>query len=138
MDIKYEPSKYYLMFGLYEPALRLNIGDSVETTTVDAGGKDRYGKPIPPEMLQSSDDTEYYLANPLVGPFYIKGAEIGDALVVQIERITLNRDTTYSKILPNFGSFTDEGPGKRLLFNEPLDEVKYEWNLDLGRKIGIL
>ncbi|MEM2885172.1 MAG: acetamidase/formamidase family protein, partial [Thermoproteota archaeon] len=138
MHHEYKPSKYYFTFGPCEPALRLRAGDTVETATVDAGGQDRYGNPVPDEMLQSSRETEYYKANPLVGPFYVEGAEVGDALVVEIEKISLNRETAYSKILPNFGSFTEEGPGMRLLFNKPLDEVRYDWSLDLAKKTGLL
>jgi len=138
MHYEYRPTKYYFMFGPYEPALRLRAGDTLETTTVDAEGKDRFGNPVSANILQSSSETEYYRANPLVGPFYVEDAEIGDVLAIKIEKISLNRETAYSKILPNFGSFTEEGPGMRLLFNEPLNEVRYDWSLDLGKRTGVL
>jgi amidase len=138
MEHRFKPSKYYYMFGPYQPVLRLRAGDSIVTTTADAGGQDSTGNPIPPRMLQGSDDTEYYRANPLVGPFYVEGSEVGDTLIVEIEGIDLNRETAYSKILPNFGCLTEEGPGKRLLLNEPLAEVNYDWSLDLGKKTGTI
>jgi len=138
MEYRFQPSRYYYMFGPYEPALRLKSGDTVVTTTADAGGSDFRGKPIPPEMLQGSEDTEYYQANPLVGPFFVEDSSIGDTLAVKIESIALNRSTAYSKIMSNFGCLTDEGAGKMLLLNQPLKEVRYDWSLDLKRKTGLI
>jgi amidase len=138
MEHRYRPSKYYLMFGPYEPVLRLRPGDTVVTTTVDAGGGDSRGLPIPAEMWQSSDNFNYYPANPLVGPFFVEGASVGDTLAIEIEGIALNRGTAYSRIIPNFGCLTEEGPGKRLLLNPPLEEVNYDWKLDLQRRTGLI
>src|ERR1700712_4402079 len=67
--------------GTYEPALRIGIGDRVITTTVDAGGRDATGEQITPR------------GNPMTGPFYVEGAEPGDTLVLNLERITPNRPT---------------------------------------------
>lgn len=138
MEYRFQPSRYYYMFGPYEPALKLKSGDTVVTTTADAGGSDFRGKPIPPKMLQGSEDTEYYQANPLVGPFFVEDSSVGDTLAVKIESIALNRSMAYSKIMPNFGCLTDEGAGKMLLLNQPLKEVRYDWSLDLKRKTGLI
>ncbi|MCW4020841.1 MAG: acetamidase/formamidase family protein [Candidatus Bathyarchaeota archaeon] len=59
-------------------------------------------------------------------------------MVVGIRKITLNRDTAYSRINVNFGSLTEEGPGKRLLLNEPLGERYFSWTLDPDRKVAML
>jgi len=138
MEHKFKPSKYYYTFGPHEPALRLKPGDMLITDTVDARGYDSKNNPIPDGMKQRSEDTKYYPANPLVGPFYIEGAELGDTLIVKIKRITLNRNTAWSRNNANFGSLTEEGPGKKLLLNKPLDEQYFPWSLDLEREVAIL
>ncbi len=138
MERRFKPSKYYYTFGPNEPALRLKPGDTLITDTVDARGYDSKGSPIPDGMKQRSEDTEYYHANPLVGPFYVEGADIIDTLLVQIEEITLNRENAWSRIGPNFGSLTEEGPGRRLLLNKPLDERNFLWRLDLERRVAIM
>lgn len=138
MEYKFTPSKYYYTFGPHEPAFKLRPGDTLISSTVDAGGYDSKGNQIPDNMKQRSKDTEYYHANPLIGPFYIEDAEPRDTLVVQIKKITLNRDTAYSRVGPNFGSLTEEGPGKRLLLNKPLNQRYFPWKLDLERKVAIL
>ena len=57
------------------------------TKTIDAAGVDWNGK----QVGQGP--------NPQTGPFYIEGAEPGDAIVVTIERIETNRPTGYSASL---------------------------------------
>ncbi len=64
---------------------RIEPGDAIETKTVDSAGFD----------LERVRRTRTH-GNPLTGPFYIEGAEAGDALVVHIERLRLNRDSGYT------------------------------------------
>lgn len=64
---------------------RLRPGDTVITKTVDSAGFDDQG----------IRHTKTH-GNPLTGPFYIEGAEPGDALVVQLDRVRLNRTTGYT------------------------------------------
>lgn len=134
----FKPSRYYFTFGPNEPAFRVEPGDTVTINTVDARGFDEHYRPIPDELKQRSEGVIYHERNPLVGPFYIEGAEPGDALSVEIERIHPNRDTAWSRIGPHFGSLTEEVPGRRLLLNEPLPRLHFSWRLDLERNVGIL
>lgn len=62
------------------PVLVVRPGDTIHTTTIDSGGVDEHGK------------TRALFGNPQTGPFFIKGAQPGDTLVVHIRRLTLNRD----------------------------------------------
>ena len=75
----FEPTVYYIAIGAHEPVLHIDSGDTVVTTTVDAGGVDTAGEAV----------TEG--GNPQTGPFYINGAEPGDTLVVHFDRLVPNR-----------------------------------------------
>lgn len=86
MEHRFSPRKYYYCFGPNEPALRLKAGDKIVSETVDARGCDSEGNPIPETKKQRSEYTEYFPANPLVGPFYIEDAELDDTLVVKIKK----------------------------------------------------
>jgi amidase len=77
---KFTPQHYYTTIGWHEPVLSVAPGDSIRTTTVDARGRDQSGEQI----------TER--GNPMTGPFYIEGAEPGDALVVHFDKLWPNRD----------------------------------------------
>jgi acetamidase/formamidase len=127
---RFKPKKYYNTYGPNPPVLHVSPGDTIITTTVDAGGLDQDGNKITDEMRQTSPDTEYSASNPLTGPFYVDGAEPGDTLTVEIQRITLTRPTAWSANASNFGGLTEEAPGRRLLFNDPLPRKSFEWRLD--------
>ena len=64
---------------------RMRPGDTVITKTVDSAGFD----------FQGIRRTKTH-GNPLTGPFYVEGAEPGDALVVHLRQVRLNRATGYS------------------------------------------
>jgi amidase len=66
------------------PVLRVRPGDTIHTTTVDAGGQDENGV------------RRVMGGNPETGPFYVEGAQPGDTLVVHIVRLKLNRDWAMS------------------------------------------
>jgi amidase len=87
----FTPHVFYNAIGLGEPALVISDGDSVVTQTLDAWGFDATGLRLaePP--------------NPMTGPFFINGAEAGDALEIQIDRMTPTRDTgwTFSPVAGN-------------------------------------
>ena len=71
------------------PALRLYAGDTVRTTTIDAGGWGRGAFGDRTNKLSRG-------GNPLTGPFYVEGALPGDVLVVKLLRVRLNRGWAFS------------------------------------------
>lgn len=78
---EFTPTKFYRQFSaLNEPVLRVAPGDTIHTTTVDAGGTDEKGV------------TRVLGGNPETGPFFVEGAEPGDTLVVHLTRLRLNRN----------------------------------------------
>src|SRR6476620_1605193 len=78
------PERYYTAIGTYEPALCIADGDTVVTTTVDAGGSD------------SRNERVTARGNPQTGPFYVEGAEPGDTLAVHFDRLWPNRTFGYT------------------------------------------
>jgi amidase len=116
----FTPTAFYRQFSAANaPVLKIAPGDTVHTTTVDAGGTDEHG-------------TKRVLGgNPETGPFYIETAWPGDTLVVHFNRIRLNRDYAISD---------DAIVGRAL---DPDMSVKMKdggksvrWHLDLQRGIA--
>ena len=90
----------YHTFSRHHPILaRIQSGDRVVTKTVDSAGFD----------LNGVRHTKTH-GNPLTGPFYIEGAEPGDALVVRLDRVRLNRTTGYTAF--RVGALTDTARAK--------------------------
>ena len=78
---EFTPSVFHRQFSPFnKPVLRVNPGDTIHTTTVDAGGVDEKGV------------TRVLGGNPETGPFYVETAAPGDVLAVHFTRIRLNRD----------------------------------------------
>jgi acetamidase/formamidase len=82
---EFVPTTFYRQFSASNPpALHIWPGDTVHTTTVDAGGTDEKGV------------TRVLGGNPQTGPFYVETAMPGDVLVVRLNRVRLNRDWAIS------------------------------------------
>jgi amidase len=78
---EFTPTVFYRQYSpLNVPVLKVNPGDTIHTTTVDAGGVDEHGV----RRVRGG--------NPETGPFYVQSAEPGDTLVVHILRLRPNRD----------------------------------------------
>ena len=132
------PEVYYYTFGPHEPAARVHSGDTVVAETRDALGFDTQRSPLPDGKKQPAPGTALQESNPVVGPIYVEEARAGDLLAVHIERIRLNRDFALSKQSNHFGSLTGEWPGHMLLYNDPIDTIWTEWQVDLDRNVGIV
>jgi amidase len=82
---EFTPTVFYRQISaLNKPVLTINPGDTIHTTTVDAGGNDFTGA------------KRSLGGNPETGPFFITGAMPGDVLVVHIKKLILNRDWAIS------------------------------------------
>ena len=88
---------YYRTFSHSHPVLlKVKPGDRIVTKTLDSGGQDE------------KDVTRSVPYNPLTGPFYVEGAEPGDALVVQIKSLKMNRDWGWSAFRLGLFAITPE------------------------------
>lgn len=117
---EFAPTVFYRQFSpLNKPVLTVWPGDSIHTTTVDAGGTDEKGV------------TRVLGGNPETGPFYVETATPGDTLVVHFTRIRLNRDYAIS----------DDGIVERALNSDSAVKTKdlfknVRWHLDLQRGVA--
>ena len=81
----FTPTTFYRQFSAAnKPVLAIGAGDTIVTSTVDAGGNDAKG-------VQRSLG-----GNPETGPFFVEGAVPGDTLAVHIVHLRLNRDYAIS------------------------------------------
>ncbi len=82
---EFVPTTFYRRFSHeLKPVLTIWPGDTVHTTTVDAGGTDE------------KSVTRVLGGNPETGPFYVETALPGDVLAVHIVKLKLNRDWAMS------------------------------------------
>jgi amidase len=81
---RFSPHYFHNTIGSHKPALEIADGDTVITETVDAHGFDLNG------------ERRGERPNPMTGPFHIRGAEPGDALLVSIGTIRMIRATGWT------------------------------------------
>jgi amidase len=118
-----------------EPVLRIKSGDTVITRTWDSGGQDYKGvRHIQHPYVYPES------GNPLMGPFYIGGAEYGDALEVHLDKVRLNRNWGYTSYRLNPGALNS---GENLYPNvykmgalRPQRADLIPWDLDLERGVA--
>jgi amidase len=119
---EFVPTIFYRQFSASNPpVLHISPGDTVHTTTVDAGGTDEKGV------------TRVLGGNPQTGPFYVETAMPGDVLVVRLNRVRLNRDWAIS----------DDGIVGRALDTDFAVKMKdgfknVRWRLDRQRGVAMV
>jgi amidase len=122
------PDHYYRTFAHGNSVLeRIKPGDVVFTRTLDSSGKNYRG-----EQLSEG-------SNPLNGPFYIEGAEPGDAIYVKLRKVRLNRNWGSTSYRLGLYSVTPESietsyPNhyKADLVRKGRDNI-LPWDIDLAR-----
>ena len=111
---EFTPTVFYRQFSPFnKPVLTIAPGDTVHTTTVDAGGNDE------------KSAKRVAGGNPETGPFYIEGAMPGDTLVVHLVRLRLNRDWAGSD-----DAIVERGLGPDLAVKMKDAGKSIRWHLD--------
>jgi acetamidase/formamidase len=119
---EFVPSVFYREFSpLNKPVLTVSPGDTIHTTTVDAGGADDKGQ------------KRSMGGNPQTGPFYVESAMPGDTLVIRLKRLRLNRDYAVSDDAL-VGRAVDSGLAVKM--KDAGKSVR--WHLDLTRGLASL
>jgi amidase len=117
---EFTPTTFYRQFSPFNPpALHINPGDTIHTTTVDALGVDGNG------VRWAAG------GNPQTGPFYVESAMPGDTLVVHIEKLRLNRDYAMST-----NALVNRGLDSAMAVRMNGLGQKVKWHLDLARGIA--
>ncbi len=116
----FSPSHYHTTIGWHDPVLKIDSGDSVQTTTVDARGRDHTGERVTQR------------GNPQTGPFYVNDAQEGDTLIVRFDQLTPNRNWgwTAAEVAANVVD-----PGYLPVFDDepkPLfEDERFLWDVDV-------
>lgn len=117
---EFTPTTFYREFSASpDPVLHIWPGDTVHTTTVDAGGADERG------IRRSLG------GNPQTGPFYIETAWPGDTLAVHFTRIRLNRDYAISD-----DAIVDRAADSELAVKLKDTGANVRWHLDRERMVA--
>ena len=96
--VRYEPKEADLkyVFGAAKPVATVQSHDIIDIRTFDCFGN----------AIQKPGDTLAKIKgdNPLIGPFYVEGAEPGDTLAVKILELTVDSNQGVGALAPGFGA----------------------------------
>ena len=110
----------YTYSASYTPVTRLKPGNILETNTPDCFGN-AIRKPGDTLSMAKGD-------NPLAGPFYIEGAEVGDTLAVKILDLQVDGDQGIGALAPGFGAINSTGYTP--MINPPIPEKIWFYPID--------
>ncbi|MBO0846107.1 MAG: acetamidase/formamidase family protein [Nocardioides sp.] len=124
-----EPHELAWTFGGVPAVRTVPPGTVLELWTEDAfAGKVRSSDDLVSEVI------EFPFVNPLTGPFYVEGAEVGDTLAVHFVSIEPSRDWAASSTIPLFGALTSTHVTATL--QDPLPELVWMYDVDrVGRTV---
>ncbi len=131
------PNHHSRVFSAYKtPVGRVNSGDTVITRTWDSGGGDW-------KAVKHIEHPYKYpeSGNPLMGPFYIEGAEYGDTLEVHLNKVRVNRNYGYTSYRYSVGALnpnTIEGLHKNYYKPDAVRAQRADlipWDIDIARGV---
>jgi len=111
----FTPDHYHNTIGSHPPVLHIAPGDTVITTTVDSWGLD----------ANEQEVTEG--PNPMTGPFYVDGVEVGDTLVVHLDRLTPNRVRGWARM-----GLAHNVVDPAAVSTLPSRDIVLDWNVDVA------
>src|SRR3984893_10949588 len=95
------PGEYAFTFGGVAPVRRVKAG-----TVLRLWSEDAFGGVLRSTSDLSSEKVDLRFVNPQTGPFYVEGAESGDALALHLVPVDATRHAGASAAIPFFGGLT--------------------------------
>ena len=130
MDVvEYTPSfeQYAFTFGGAAPVMRVEPGTALQLWTDDA-----FCGALRKATDLSSDKVDLRYVNPQTGPFYVVGAEPGDALALHFVSIEPARDFGASAAIPFFGGLTSTD--RTAMLQSALPDTTWIYHVDSAKR----
>src|SRR6516162_7384849 len=114
------------VFGVSTSVAALRPGDTLDTNTLDCFGG----------AITSPADSlsKVKMDNPLTGPFYIEGAQVGDTLVIKFLELSVDGEQGIGAIGPGFGALSSSTYTPML--NHDLPERIWVFPIDKANNIA--
>jgi acetamidase/formamidase len=130
MDVvEFTPSveQYAFTFGGVAPVRKVTPGTGLRLWSEDA-----FGGKLRSITDKSSDKVDLRFVNAQTGPFYVEGAEPGDALALHLVSIEPARDWGASAAIPFFGGLTSTD--RTATLQQPLPDATWIYHVDSVRR----
>jgi acetamidase/formamidase len=127
--IEYTPTfeEYAFTFGGVAPVQRITPGAVLRLWSEDA-----FCGALRSVADLSSEKVDLRFVNPQTGPFYVEGAEPGDALALHLVSLEPARDWAASAAIPFFGGLTSTD--RTATLQDPLPDTTWIYSVDTARR----
>jgi acetamidase/formamidase len=127
--IEFTPTfeEYAFTFGGVAPVRRVRPGTALRLWSDDA-----FCGALRSVTDLSRDKVDIRYVNPQTGPFYVEGAEPGDALAIHLVSLEPARDWGASAAIPFFGGLTSTD--RTAMLQDALPDTTWIYHLDRARK----
>jgi acetamidase/formamidase len=115
-------------FGGAAPIRRITPGTALRLWSEDA-----FGGVLRSVHDLSSERVDLRFVNPQTGPFYVEGAQPGDALVLHLVNVEPARDWAASATIPFFGGLTSTD--RTATLQDALPDTTWIYHLDRARSM---
>ena len=126
IDFTPTPDQLAYTFGGVAPIRRITPGSVLRLWSEDA-----FGGVLRSVTDLSSEKIDLRFVNPQTGPFYVDGAEPGDALALHFVSVEPARDWAASATIPFFGGLTSTD--RTATLQDPLPDTTWIYQLDRAR-----
>ena len=126
IDFTPTPEQLAYTFGGVAPIRRITPGSVLRLWSEDA-----FGGVLRSVTDLSSEKIDLRFVNPQTGPFYVDGAEPGDALALHFVSVEPARDWAASATIPFFGGLTSTD--RTATLQDPLPDTTWIYQLDRAR-----
>jgi len=126
IDFTPTPDQLAYTFGGVAPIRRITPGSVLRLWSEDA-----FGGVLRSVTDLSSEKIDLRFVNPQTGPFYVDGAEPGDALALHSVSVEPARDWAASATIPFFGGLTSTD--RTATLQDPLPDTTWIYQLDRAR-----
>jgi acetamidase/formamidase len=119
--------QYAYTFGGVAPVRRIKPGTALRLWSEDA-----FGGKLRSTTDKSSENVDLRFVNAQTGPFYVEGAQPGDALALHFVSIEPARDWGASAAIPFFGGLTSTD--RTATLQDPLPDTTWIYHVDSARR----
>jgi acetamidase/formamidase len=121
------PQDYAFTFGGAAPVRRIRPG-----TVLKLWSQDAFNGALRSVDDKSAEKVDLRFINPQTGPFYVEGAEPGDALALHFVDLRPANDWGVSAAIPFFGGLTSTD--RTATLQDPLPDTTWIYQLDRARR----
>jgi acetamidase/formamidase len=127
--LEYTPTfdQYAFTFGGVAPVRRIRPG-----TVLRLWSEDAFCGALRSTADLSTEKVDLRFVNPQTGPFYVEGAEPGDALALHLVSLEPARDWAASATIPFFGGLTSTD--RTATLQDPLPDTTWIYHVDSARR----